>query len=202
MLAAGLPDSDRLRDELLVLLGGMAFYQLDRLNAPRSEQEFNERRKQGHLWITPATQELSRFVGPLLERHHELRLLLDDLQSDTFRAAHDDLAHQRDALLQAGFLTHTPWRRLQHVPRYLQAAVVRLEKVRGNPQRDQQHQATVSAFQQQWDSLTPEQQEAPDFVEFRWMLEELRVSLYAQELGTAGKISPTRLEKQWERALA
>src|SRR5258706_333751 len=101
------------------------------------------------------------------------------------------------------WLARTPWERLQHLPRYLKAAALRLEKLRTDPQRDQRLAAEVAALEQ------PFRRElvahirngavSPELDQFGWLLEELRVSLFAQELRTPVPVSAKRLAKLWQR---
>ena len=197
VLAAGLADAANLRDELVMLLADMAFYQSGKLAPPRTEEAFQDQRKQGALWITPAAQELTQVMGPLLENYHHLRLQLEQL-GEGLAEVTQDVRRQLDELVKQGFLSNTPWEWLQHMPRYLKAAALRLDKARSNLQRDRQHYATLAPLQQRWDELSMEEKLMPGFEKYRWMLEELRVSLFAQELGTSCTVSPKRLEKQWD----
>lgn len=197
---AGLPDVGRLRDELQVLLGGMAFFQLGKLKAPRTEEQYLKQCKEGALWAAPAAQELAGFVRPLLENYHQVRLQVEELGGQKFIDTVEDIRFQCDMMLAEGFLAKTPWNWLQHVPRYLQAAAARLEKVRSNLHRDAQNQAVLDPHWQRWLALPPERQIEPAFEDYRWMVEEFRVSLFAQELGTSCSVSAKRLDKQWEKA--
>jgi ATP-dependent helicase HrpA len=97
----------------------------------------------------------------------------------------------------------TPWEHLRHVARYLAAARSRLEKLPAvGPVRDAQAAELPNAFERRADARLAENERAgvtdPALERFRWMIEELRVSVFAQELGTAISISPKRLERQWE----
>jgi ATP-dependent helicase HrpA len=83
---------------------------------------------------------------------------------------------------------------LPHLGRYLQAAIRRLEKLSGNSQRDRKHSAVVRRYWQAYERILAGNPSAAGLDEFRWLIEELRVSLFAQELGTSVKISPERLD--------
>ena len=97
------------------------------------------------------------------------------------------------------FLARTPWQWLSHYPRYLSGICYRLEKLRsGAGARDDAATETVAALWSRYLDRFAEAEQSPGRRagdEFRWMIEELRVSLYAQPLGTAVKVSPTRCEK-------
>jgi ATP-dependent helicase HrpA len=98
------------------------------------------------------------------------------------------------------FIADNEYSQLAHFPRYLKAMNVRLEKLRGNPSRDAQLMAEWQNAASQWQRISkqPGKQNDPRMTEFRWMLEELRVSLFAQELRTPMPVSAKRLQKVWE----
>jgi len=100
-------------------------------------------------------------------------------------------------LLGKEWVAGTPYERMQHLPRYLKAINVRLEKLRSNPARDAQNMAQMNPLLQQWQRRLSAQHGEPDarLEDFGWMLQELRVSLYAQELKTPVIVSVKRLEK-------
>ncbi|GAB3756288.1 ATP-dependent RNA helicase HrpA [Microlunatus parietis] len=117
-------------------------------------------------------------------------------------AAADDLTEQLRNLVFAGFLAATPYRHLVQVPRYLRAAVLRAEALPGNVARDDQALATVldceDAYAELCAGLPPGP--LPDQVaEIGWLIEELRVSLFAQRLGTAAPVSAKRIMRAIER---
>ena len=101
-----------------------------------------------------------------------------------------------------GCFSRAPWEQLQHVPRYLKALRLRIEKQPANPDRDGKNAASVGLLWQKWQDKISQLQQAhlpisADLAHFRWLLEELRVSLFAQELKTPFPISIKRLEKTW-----
>ena len=104
---------------------------------------------------------------------------------------------QLEWLLHKRFIADTPYERLQHVPRYLKAINLRIEKLRSNPARDAQCMAQMQPLTQAWQRLRQAQQgiSDPRVDDFAWMLQELRVSLFAQELKTPVIVSVKRLEK-------
>jgi len=116
----------------------------------------------------------------------------------------EDVKQQCARLLQAGFLARIPWERLQHFPRYLKAAAFRLDKLRLDPSRDAQRAAELAPLEQGWRRelssrarLGGASRTAAELEQFGWLLEELRVSLFAQELKTPVPVSPKRLAKLW-----
>jgi ATP-dependent helicase HrpA len=112
-----------------------------------------------------------------------------------------EVEEQYARLLPKRFFTSTPWERLQHVPRYLKALRMRLEKYPGSPDRDARHAPQVQELWQRWEARVHAARKAEGASEaledFRWLIEELRVSLFAQELKTPFPVSAKRLEKAW-----
>jgi ATP-dependent helicase HrpA len=112
---------------------------------------------------------------------------------------------QRDRLVFPGFLARTPWERLEHVPRYLKGAALRLAKYRANPERDQRHGPVVAGLWAQYEARAEADRKAgaksARLEEFRWLVEELRVSLFAQELKTPLPVSAKRLQRFWDEHL-
>ena len=104
---------------------------------------------------------------------------------------------QVGGLIYPGFVAATPLRRLPHLARYIHAAQLRLEKLPGNVQRERKNAALVARYQQRYRQAAATHQQQAGLAELRWMIEELRVSLFAQELGTAEKVSPERLDRLW-----
>ena len=99
------------------------------------------------------------------------------------------------------FLSATPWPRLQHLPRYLKGIVLRLDKLRADPERDAARLAELRPQEQRYWRLVAERKGAVDerMEDFRWLLEELRISFFAQELRTPQPVSVKRLQKVWEQ---
>jgi len=139
-------------------------------------------------------------AGGLLAEHSALQKRLAGLK--TFPDAVADMQSQLAALLPKDFLVAFPWERLAHFTRYLKAASVRVDKLRNNPARDAQAMAEWKALAQAWERERLARRRAgvedPALEEFRWLLEELRVGLYAQELKTPMPVSVKRLQKIWD----
>ena len=110
---------------------------------------------------------------------------------------------QRDALVYPGFFGRTPWTQLAHLPRYLKALDRRLAKYPERPDRDAGHADQVAVWWQRYGTRRcrpDERGERPALEDFRWLLEELRVSLFAQELRTPQPVSFKRLDKAWRNS--
>jgi ATP-dependent helicase HrpA len=119
-----------------------------------------------------------------------------------FPAACADINAQLAGLLPRHFIVNTPYERLQHYPRYLKAAGLRLDKIRADATRDARQladwQALAKPFEREWINQARSGVADPALDEFRWLLEELRVALFAQELRTPSPVSVKRLQKMWE----
>jgi ATP-dependent helicase HrpA len=113
-----------------------------------------------------------------------------------------DLNAQCAALLGKDFILQTPYERLQQYPRYFKGAALRLDKLRNDPARDARLMAEWQGLAKPWERerLACLKAGTADafFDEFRWLLEELRIALYAQELRTPSPVSVKRLQKMWE----
>jgi ATP-dependent helicase HrpA len=146
-------------------------------------------------------QELARTVKAIVADEAALRKRLSGAER-AFPAAAQDVAQQLGRLFAAGWLTRVPWTRLQHFPRYLKAASMRLDKLRTDAARDARFAAEIAPLQAGWlreMGQRARQGSVPaDLEQFGWLLEELRVSLFAQELKTPVPVSPKRLGKLWQ----
>jgi ATP-dependent helicase HrpA len=173
------------------------------LVAPPAEGQaaFDARVKDAKGKIGLVAQEVARLVGAILAEHAVVHRKLAAAQK-VFPHTGADIAAQLSALLQKHFIVVTPWERLQHLPRYLKAAGLRLDKVRNDPARDARLLAEWQTLARPWEREWRAMQAAgvaDDFlIEFRWLLEELRVALFAQELKTPSPVSVKRLQTMWE----
>ena len=143
-------------------------------------------------------QELARCVGEIMTEHATLTRKLGAARQ--WAALQQDLQQQLASLLPARFISATPWERLRHLPRYLKAMTIRIDKVREDPARDAQRQAEMAPLIQNLSRALAQRKGRPDarLDDFRWLLEELRVSLFAQTLRTPMPVSIKRLQKAWE----
>jgi ATP-dependent helicase HrpA len=165
---------------------------------PASEKEFAARCKEAKNRLTLVAQEIARLVGAVLTEYHALQKSLPGFKAHA--QAVQDVRSQCDWMLGKEWIARTSYERLQHVPRYLKAINVRLEKLRANPARDAQQLAQMHSLQQAWQRKLAAQQGDVDVrvADFGWLLQELRVSLFAQELKTPVIVSVKRLQKMWE----
>jgi ATP-dependent helicase HrpA len=162
---------------------------------PSNEAEFAARGKEAKNRLLLIAQEIARLAGNILGECQAVQKSLPQLKAHAQAA--QDVRAQLEWLVHKRFIADTPYERMQHLPRYLKAINLRIEKLRVNPARDAQCMGQMQPLSQAWQKLRQAQQGRPDprVEEFAWMLQELRVSLFAQELKTPVIVSVKRLEK-------
>jgi len=170
-------------------------------SVPMTQADFAKRVDEGRSRFNLIAQEIARLAsGVLAERAAIEKKLAASAKSSP--AAANDVREQLGRLLSPGWLARTPWQRLQHFPRYLKGASARLDKLRADPARDARLAAELSAVEQPYrrELAARAKQGAPgaELEQFGWLLEELRVSLFAQELRTPVPVSSKRLAKLWQ----
>ena len=167
---------------------------------PQDADAFAARCGEAKPRMSLVAQEFMRMTQQVLTERAALEKRLSGMKG--FPEVADDLRGQIDAMLAKNFLLANPWERLAHFPRYLKAAALRLDKLRANPARDAQHMADWRSLAQPFERERLTRLRAgvvePALEEFRWLLEELRVSLFAQELKTPMPVSVKRLQKIWD----
>lgn len=187
-------NADTLRDDLTQAVCDRAFIGEDEL--PRNEKAFKEQIKRARSRLPAVKEALSRYLQETATAYAELNGKLG-------KHPLTHLLRQRlQTLLAAGFATRTPWAQWPRLPIYLKAMTLRLEKYSSNPARDAAREADIQELEQMWqektDSLMKQGQPvSDDLAAFRWQIEELRVSLFAQELKTPYPVSVKRLMKEW-----
>ena len=188
-------NADTLRDDLTQAVCDRAFIGEDEL--PRNEKAFKEQIKRARSRLPAVKEALSRYLQETAAAYAELNGKLG-------KHPLTHLLRQRlQTLLAAGFATRTPWAQWPRLPIYLKAMTLRLEKYSSNPARDAAREADIQELEQMWqektDGLVKQGQPiSDDLAAFKWMIEELRVSLFAQELKTPYPVSVKRLWKEWE----
>ena len=187
-------NADTLRDDLTQAVCDRAFIGEDEL--PRNEKAFKEQIKRARSRLPAVKEALSRYLQETAAAYAELNGKLGK----------HPLTHllrlRLQTLLTAGFATRTPWAQWPRLPIYLKAMTLRLEKYSGNPTRDAAREADIQELEQmcqeKTDGLAKQGQPVSDgLAGFKWMIEELRVSLFAQELKTPYPVSVKRLLKVW-----
>ncbi|OSI08041.1 DNA helicase [Neisseria animaloris] len=194
MLLKHIP-ADALRDDLTAAICDRAFIGDDEL--PRSEKAFKEQIKRARSRLPAVKEAMSRYLQDTAAAYAELNGKLGKHPLTHL------LRERTQTLLSAGFAGRTPWSQWPRLPIYLKAMVLRMEKYSGNPARDAAREADIQELEQMWrekvESLTKQNQPVSDGLKmFKWQIEELRVSLFAQELKTPYPVSVKRLVKEWE----
>jgi ATP-dependent helicase HrpA len=189
---------DDLRSQLLAAAFDRACMQ-DPL--PRTRAEFERRRDEARSRVTLLAQEIARLVGTILAEYSGLQKKVQQL-SKVFPSSCRDVQDTAARLLSGNFIERTPYERLQHFPRYLKGMGLRLDKLRTDPQRDTRLAAELAPLVAQWQREQAKQAKSGEsdsrLEQFRWLLEELRVQLFAQELKTPVPVSVKRLTKMWQ----
>ena len=164
---------------------------------PANAGDFKRRVEEGRARLTLIAGEVARLAAAILAEYAAAARKIKDTRNAP--EATRDAAEQLQRLLPKNFLAVTPWSALQHFPRYLKAIQLRLDKLRADPARDAQRMAEARAQEQRFWRLVAERKGQQDarLQELRWLLEELRVSFFAQELRTPQPVSVKRLEKVW-----
>jgi ATP-dependent helicase HrpA len=207
--------SERLRKELEDLIAKLAFFGEDATKSDRwdtrSREEFENRRLDRIRKISMAASELGKWFSKLGQSYHAVRLVMQSTDP-IWKSSIDDIHQQLNDFFRPKFMTYVPWPWLKELPRYLQAIHHRIGRLKtaGVAQdsllmdkvnvyaRDLQkrletanHSVIRVKDEDTGDTLWP----AGKLAEYRWMIEEYRVSLFAQQLGTRISVSPKRLDK-------
>ncbi|PZX32153.1 ATP-dependent helicase [Cupriavidus phytorum] len=190
---------EMLREQIVMLALERACMQAP---LPRNDPEFNARKDEGRTRLSLLAQEIARLAGAILAEYAGLPRKL--LQAKPFPGAHADMEAQLGRLMGKRFIDETPYTQLVHFPRYLKGIAMRVDKLKGDPARDSQRMQEMAPLVQQWQRAEKQLRtqgrggEDARLEEFRWMLEELRIALFAQELRTPVPMSVKRLQKVWE----
>jgi ATP-dependent helicase HrpA len=186
--------ADELRQQIIEVALERAFL-MDPL--PSDALSFKKRIDEGRGRLTLIANEVARLAGVILIEFAVATRKIKDTKNAPEATA--DCAQQLQRLVPKRFLALTPWTQLQHYARYLKAIVLRLEKWRADPARDGAKLLELKPQEQRYWRLVAERKGAVDdrMLEFRWLLEELRVSFFAQELRTPQPVSVKRLDKAW-----
>jgi len=186
--------ADELKNQIIDVALDRAFL-LDPL--PNDEVTFKRRIEEGRGRLTLIANEVARLAGTILLEFGAATRKIKDTKNAPDATA--DCTAQLQRLMPKNFMAATPWPQLQHYARYLKAITLRLDKYRADPARDAQRLAELKPQEQRYWRLVAERKGAQDarMLEFRWLLEELRVSFFAQELRTPQPVSIKRLEKAW-----
>ncbi len=169
---------------------------------PTDEFAFKKRIEEGRGRLTLIANEVARLAGVILVDYAVAVRKIKDTKIQPDATA--DASQQLQRLVGKRFIADTPWPQLQHFARYLKAITARLDKLRADPARDAAKLAELRPQEQRYWRLVAERKGVVDdrMLEFRWLLEELRVSFFAQELRTPQPVSVKRLDKAWAQLQA
>ncbi|MET0048548.1 MAG: ATP-dependent RNA helicase HrpA [Sedimenticola sp.] len=191
------PDLER---ELVALVVDLTF--IEGQPPVRDAETFSRRIESSKAELMGHANEAVKIAGEILDQYQKLRKALSGATQINWMNSIADMKAQLDRLVFQGFLQHTPYEQLRHLPRYLKALERRLDKLGHAATRDQQQLREFQGLYQQWqqwDEKCRRNGKADERIdELRWAFEELRVSYFAQELKTAYPISLKRLEKRWK----
>ncbi len=163
---------------------------------PTDAKQFEERRQEAKGKLNLIAQDISRLLGEIVAL---TATVSKKLKSCSDRWVLEDVEHQLKSLFFKDFLLKIGYSHLSHYPRYLNAVLLRLEKRRDEPDKDAQKMRDVTRFVTMYERELANRKGVTDsrLEEFRWMIEELRVSLFAQKLRTPMPVSVKRLDKVW-----
>jgi len=186
-----LGSGDELKDD--IMSAAIDHVCIDESELPRTAEAFDRAAQRARGEIVGAARELCTRVEAVLSAYHDV------MRADPS----PDIRRHVASLVYKGFVTRTPWRQLPHLARYLKAAKLRVERMHRQPEKDREREALVAPLVRQYEEraarMAREGTSDPELERYRWLLEEWRVSLFAQELKTREPISEKRLAEQWSR---
>ncbi|MCB1949320.1 ATP-dependent RNA helicase HrpA [Nitrosomonas sp.] len=189
-----------LKQDLINTIADRAFIGEEPL--PRTQQAYAAQLPRAKERLPQVIENYTRVLGEIAEAYHVLMQYRSTIKQVNSRIE-ADLDQQFNHLIYPGFIGEIPWERLKHFPRYLKGMRVRLEKSFHNLLRDEQHAYEIKVLWTRCQQCREKHQKLgiddPNLTEFRWQIEELRVSLFAQELKTPQPVSVKRLERLWDK---
>ena len=196
----GLGRKADLADELVALILELTF--LEGQPPVRDQRSFERRLAESRPRLMTVAGEVCALAGRILEQYQTVRKRLSGITQINWMPSVMDMRVHMDALVFRGFLASVPYAHLREYPRYLKAIDVRAEKLMHAAAKDQQRMREMAPLRKRWEERVEAAREAgrtdPRLNEIRWMLEELRVSFFAQQLGTAYPVSTKRIEARWK----
>jgi len=209
---ATLGTSNELKQDVMLASAERALFPPDDPNAdahlPRKRQAFNEVAADAYKRLNSAGLDVARVAEQVLVEYHALRLTLQRTIPPLLEPNVTDIKQHLNALVGKTFLSSTPPAQLVHLPRYVKGISVRLTKLlNAGYKRDMDALQTVRPLEERYVARLYKLKEkrepttTPALQTYRWLLEELRVSLFAQELKTSVPVSTKRLDQQWQAVL-
>jgi ATP-dependent helicase HrpA len=186
--------ADELREQIIDVALDRA-YLSDPL--PSDAVSFKARLEEGRTRLNLIAQEVARLGGTILIEYAAVVRKLKDTRPP--KDVQDDIAGQLQRLMPKRFLVSSHYSQLQHFARYLKAITLRLDKLKADGARDAQRMTELRPLDQRYTRRLADLKGTADarMEEYRWLLEELRVSFFAQELRTPQPVSVKRLDKAW-----
>ena len=203
MFAALMGEPERLRKDVIEKIFETVFLShIPTQQLPRNNDAFTQCLEKGRASLVQEGQRIIKMVDEALQAHARLTAAITASVAPQKAAMLEDVKQQSAVLVHDGFVAATPTAWLRHVSRFLDAATIRVEKSARDLNKDKQMAEQIDVFWQQYQQrralLQDKHAVDHDLNEFRWMIEELRVSLFAQELKTSVPVSVKRLEKRWQ----
>ena len=204
ILQAGKKYSERFLQDQIIMAAALSL--IDKEALPRSESEYDRVRDHVRGQLHSRSLTLARFVSDLHQRVHRITKVLNGKVLLETVPVLNDIRAQLDRLVDKHYLTQTPPDWLLHMPRYLSAIEVRLDKYQRNLRQHVLWSDELTQWQNNYDAALSKAREtsavSSDLLDFKWWIEEYRVSLFAQELGTEFKISEKRLKQRFTQIKA
>lgn len=175
------------------IVSAVFHYELLEDKPPVRDQQTFEARLEWRKGLFDCLQQVARLTGTALKQANEIELALGQRPAQL----QADVRRQLNGLFPRDFPAGIPFAGLRQYPRYLKGIQHRLERYQGH--RDEEAMAELTPLLDRWDAL--EEEDKGRLQKFRWMLEEFRVSLFAQSIGTTMRVSGKRLEKEWESVM-
>ncbi|GAB2818956.1 hypothetical protein GCM10027276_20550 [Comamonas piscis] len=187
---------EELREQIINVAIDRAFLQEP---LPADAEQFKQRVQDGRGRLTLIANEVARMASSVLQEYMAAVRKIKDTKNAPEATA--DAQQQLQKLVPKNFIAIAPWAQLGHYARYLKAITARLDKYRADPARDAAKLKELQPLEQRYWRLVAERKGQVDarMQEYRWMLEELRVSFFAQELRTPYPVSSKRLDKVWQQ---
>lgn len=200
LLLRAVMSPDQLREDLLQAIADRAFIADDEL--PRTNAEFMQLKQRARTRLPAVTDALTRQAQLIASEYQGLTAQLQKMTPVTQKIKRE-CEQQLNTLVYHGCFSRTPWEQLQHLPRYLKAIRMRIDKYPTSIERDGRHAQAILQLEQRWQQKIEQSRKANvpvsgQLQDFAWQLQELRVSLFAQELRTPYPVSIKRLEKLWQ----
>lgn len=170
----------------------------------RDTQAFEACLDSGWNQVPVVVEDLAKRLPSILERLHRVQLAVDRMPPNRYAHASQDIRYQLARLAEPGFLIHSPFNWLAQYPRYLATIERRIERLSpAQEAKDLDAMRRILPWVKKWaaadEQAKKEQRQSPHLEFFRWLLEEYRVSLWAQDLGTAVPVSEKKMTEAWDK---